>query len=105
MGKYRLSNQADADLDGIAEYLGRKSPVNAERVLGALFDSFQLLAASPLLGTLRDDLRPDLRVFSANKPAAHYLIFYYTCPGGIEVSTVIHGARDYLGVFHRGERE
>ena len=105
MGRYRLSNQADADLDGIAEYLGSRSPESSERVLDALLDSFELLAASPVLGTLRDDLRPNLRVFSAKKPAAQYLIFYYPCSGGIEVATVIHGARDYLGMFHRGERE
>lgn len=105
MGRYRLSNQANVDLNAIAEYLGQRSPVNAERVLDALLDAFQLLAASPLLGALREDLRPDLRVFSGKKPAAQYLIFYYPRSDGIEVSTVIHGARDYLGMFQRGERE
>jgi toxin ParE1/3/4 len=105
MGKYRLSNQANIDLDAIAEYLGQRSSASAERVLDALFDAFQLLGASPLLGTLREDLRPNLRVFSAKKPAAQYLIFYYPRSGGIEVSTVVHGARDYLGMFRRGQRD
>ena len=105
MSRFRLSHQADADLDGIAEYLGKRSPASVESVLVALFDSFQLLAASPLLGTLRSDLQPDLRVFSAQKPADQYLVFYYPCSDGIEVVTVIHGARDYLSMFHRGERD
>jgi toxin ParE1/3/4 len=53
------------------------------------------LAEHPETGTLREDLRPNLRVFSPRKPAHNYLVFFYPIDDGIEVNTVVHGARDY----------
>ena len=104
MIRYRLSRQADKDLDEIATYLGERSPSAAVRVIEALHDPFTVLGRSPLLGTLRDDLRTNLRVFRCKKPADSYLIFYFPLPDGVEISTVIHASRDYLGMFAQGER-
>lgn len=53
---------------------------------------------------LREDLRHGLRVFPAKRPAHHYVIFYYAIPQGIEVVTVLHGHRDWIGLFEQGER-
>jgi toxin ParE1/3/4 len=65
-----------------------------------LKQTLQLLAEQPLLGQLRDDLRPNLRAFSARR----YVILYYPREFGIEVVTILHGARDIEGMFERGER-
>ncbi len=104
MSLYRLSRQADADLDDIADYVAADSPRAAIGILGALHDAFQTLAASPEIGNLRDDLMPSLRMFSPKRPASNYIIFYYVILDGIEVSDVIHGARDWVTLFSRGER-
>ena len=59
---------------------------------------------SPDIGSLRDDLMPSLRMFTPKRPASNYIIFYYVILDGIEVSDVIHGARDWVTLFSRGER-
>jgi len=101
MSHYRLSRQADQDLDEIAEYIARESPDAAWRVLEGLHDTLVLLSKNPDLGRLRDDLRPNLRLFPA---AQNYVICYYPLRDGIEVATIIHGRRDWAGLFERKER-
>jgi plasmid stabilization system protein ParE len=102
--KFRLSHQAKEDLGGIADFLGERSPRAAQRVLDTLLDTFEHLAANPLMGMARDDLHAGLRMFVPRHPADHIVIFYYPLANGIEVSDVIHAARDWLGMFERGER-
>jgi toxin ParE1/3/4 len=104
MSSYRLSLQAESDLDEIAEHIAANNPDAAERVLDALCETLITLARSPGIGQLREDLRPGLRVFPAMRPAHNYVIFYYVVAEGIEVATVLHGHRDWLGLFERGER-
>jgi toxin ParE1/3/4 len=104
VSNYRLSRQADRDLDGIADYIADDNPAAAFDVLDTLHNTFAFLAKNPEAGTLREDLRPRLRIFSAGRPAHHYVIFYYPRADGIEVVSVIHGAQDWIAVFRRGER-
>jgi plasmid stabilization system protein ParE len=102
--RYYLSRQARADLDGITEYLRVRSPESARRVLLELKSTFQVLADGPELGTRRDDLRTNVRIFSPSRPARHYIVFYYPHPNGIEISDVIHAAQDWPEMFSRDER-
>ena len=104
MSSYRISRQADSDLEGIADYIADFNPTAASDVLNTLHDTFAFLARNPDAGTLREDLRPNLRIFSPNRPAHNYVIFLYPRPDGIEVASVIHGAQDWIGMFRRGER-
>jgi len=104
MRTYRLARQADADLDELADYLGERDPVWVVRVLEGLHEAFRFLADHPGAGAKREDLRLGLRVFPGRGAARQFLVFYYPLKNGIEVNTVIHGARDYLGMFERGER-
>ena len=101
---YRLSRQAESDLREIARYIASDSPKSAGRVLEALRAAFRNLADRPELGMLRGDPRPGLRLFVPRKPAHRYLIFYSPTDRGIEVLTVIHGARDWQSLFEGGER-
>ena len=104
MNTYRLSHQAVSDLEEIRNYIAKQRPAAAERVLDGLHEGFQLLAENPLMGALREDLRPNLRVFPGRGAARNFVIFYYPAADGIEVSTVIHGARDYPSLFAAWER-
>ena len=101
MSRVRLSDRAKADIHAIWDYVGvaRGSPAAAERQVEALYDKFKLPAAQPLLGELRDDLRPGLRLFVAGS----YVILYYPIPDGVQVAGVVHGARDIESIFDIGQ--
>lgn len=102
--RYRISHRAREDLDNIAVYLSAKNSDAAGRVLLELQASFQALARNPDIGTRRDDLHPNIRIFVPSRPASNYVVFYYPRPDGIEVSDIIHAARDWIGMFSKGER-
>jgi len=54
------------------------------------------LSQIPDMGVIRDELAPGVRCF----PFAGYLIFYRRADHGVEVTRVLHGSRDYLGLVH-----
>jgi plasmid stabilization system protein ParE len=67
MGGFRLSPEAEADLDDIWLYVARESGSidAANRLIDSLTVRFVLLARHPHIGRQRDaDLRPGLRSFS-----------------------------------------
>ena len=101
---YRLSYQAQSDLREISGFIASDSPQSARRVLATLRATFRQLADQPEVGMQRSDLRPGLRLFVPPRPAHKYLIFFYRIDRGIEVSTIIHGARDWPALFEGGER-
>jgi plasmid stabilization system protein ParE len=102
--QFRLSRQAIADLEGISEYLGKRSPAAADRVIDALFETFDALAVSRELGTRLENLRSGLRMFVPLRPADKYVVFYYLVPDGVMISDVVHSARNWFDLFSRGER-
>lgn len=50
------------------------------------------------MGQARPDLRAELRSISHG----NYVVFFYPRSFGIEVTTVIHGARDIEAMFREG---
>jgi toxin ParE1/3/4 len=102
MSYFRLTEQAKADIRQIWDYIGiiKENPEMASHQVELIYERLHLLATQPLLGQLRDDLKPGLRIFAAD----NYAILYYPYPNGIEVVGVIHGARDIEGMFRHGER-
>ncbi len=96
MRRYRLSRRAKRDLDEIWLYIARDSIDSANRFLELLTDRFPLLADSPGMGRLREDLQPKLRSF----PVKKYLIFYRPLgKTGVSVVRVVHGARNLRTLF------
>ena len=102
MSRFRLSRQAEADIQAIWDYIGitKDDPRAAHNQVETLFEKFQLLATQPMMGQLREDLRPSLRTFTAGS----YVVLYYPMKDGIEVAGLVHGARDIESMFQRGER-
>ncbi len=102
MSRYRIADLARTDLEGIWNYIGieKDNPEAAQRQIDEIFEKFTILANNPLIGQLRKDLCPDLRVF----PAGQYVILDYSRDDGIDVIGVVHGARDLRGIIQRGER-
>lgn len=80
MSEFRLSPEAEAELDGIWIGIARESgSVDiATRVVESVTERFWLLARYPFLGRRRDDdLRPGLRSF----PADDYVIIHRVVEG------------------------
>jgi toxin ParE1/3/4 len=102
--RYRLSNRASGDVEEIANYLVSQSPGAARRIVLELKATFKVLAANPELGSRCEDLRPGIRQFVPSRPANKYIVFYYSLADGVEISDVIHSARDWQSMFTAGVR-
>jgi toxin ParE1/3/4 len=74
MSGFRISEEAEADLDGIWLYVARETgSVNiAHFLIDNITERFWFLGEHPYAGRRRDDIKPGLRSF----PAGNYLIFY-----------------------------
>lgn len=84
------------DLLGHVDFISRDNPDAAERFLGSVEATFELLAENPLLGA----------PCAFDHPSAHglrrwtirgfkrYVIFYRPLSDGIEVIRLLHAARD-----------
>ena len=91
MKKTRLSAKARADLDEIWLYVAERDGLEAaDRLIDRLVEIFPLLAAYPAMGKPREDVHPDARVF----PVGSYLIFFRKRSRHVEISRIVHGARD-----------
>jgi toxin ParE1/3/4 len=95
MSLYRLSKEAEQDLENLWVYLGERDDIAADRQVAKLLDRFPMLAKFPTMGMPRDRLLEGLRSF----PVKPYIIFYILIPDGIEILRIIHQARDIEDYF------
>ncbi len=99
MSEFRLSPEAEAELDGIWIRLARESGSSdvATRVVESITERFWLLARHPYLGRRRDDdLCPGLRSF----PADNYVIIHRIEEDDVVlILHVVHGSRDLVTLF------
>jgi toxin ParE1/3/4 len=99
MSEFRLSPEAEAELDDIWIHIARESGSIdiATRLLESITERFWLLAQFPYLGRRRDDdLRPGLRSFAADE----YVIIYLVVENDVVlILHVAHGSRDIVALF------
>lgn len=95
MNRYRLSRQAEQDLEDIWVYLTQQDELLADKQIAQILDRFPMLSQFPNMGKQRDDLMAGLRSF----PVKPYIIFYNKITDGIEVVRVLHQARDIESQF------
>ena len=88
--KLRYTRLALADLDGLADYIGPRSPVGLRLVRQRIKTLIEKLPAYPLLGKRTDD--PTIRRLTASPYP--YLIFYEVTDAEVIIHVVRHGARD-----------
>jgi len=82
-----ISSGATADIDRIAAYTSKAwGWRQADRYLGQLEDSFQLLAKNPGLGRACDVISSGLHRHEHGR----HVIFYRLKPGGIRIVRVLH---------------
>jgi toxin ParE1/3/4 len=95
MGRVRLSELADHDLQGVWLHVAAESPRAADRLLDQIGHTLVTLSELPHMWRSRDELAPGLRSF----PVGMYVVFYRPVPHGIEVARVLHGRRDITGLL------
>jgi toxin ParE1/3/4 len=96
--------QVEQDLIDQFSYIARDKVEPAERFLQVAEESFDHLAAEPMRGSKWESPLPQLagvRVYPMPSPYRNYLVFYRIIEDGIEVLTVLHGARDLQAVLRR----
>lgn len=98
MAEFRLSPEAESELDELWLYLARASGSAeiASRFIEDIAERFWLLARHPYLGRQRDDdLRPGLRSLAAGE----YVIFYRVESESVLILHILHGRRDIASFF------
>ncbi|MDZ8185657.1 MAG: type II toxin-antitoxin system RelE/ParE family toxin [Nostoc sp. ChiSLP02] len=95
MNHYRLSQQAEQDLEDIWTYLAQQDALAADKQIAQILNRFPMLAQFPDMGKKRDDLMKELRSF----PVKPYIVFYTKITNGIEIFRVLHQSRNVEDKF------
>lgn len=95
MNRFRISRQAEQDLEDIWVYLAQQNELLADKQINQILDRLPMLSQFPDMGKQRDDLLVELRSF----PVKPYIVFYTKIANGIEVVRVLHQSRDIDSQF------
>ena len=95
MNRFKISRQADRDLEDIWVYLAQNDSLAADLLLAKVFDKFPMLAQFPEMGRSRRELSEELRIV----PIKPYIIFYKRIENYIEVVRILHQSRDIENQF------
>jgi len=98
MSEFRLSPEAEAELDSVWIHIARESGSIdvATRVVERITERFWLLARYLYMGRRRDDLRLGLRSFNAGD----YVIIHRIVEGDVVlILHVVHGSRDIAALL------
>ena len=90
LARVRKTALAEQDLEEIWLYTAADNIVAADALLDRLVATSAVLASNAELGRARPEIHEGLRSF----PVGNYILFYRPEPGGIELTRVLHGARD-----------
>ncbi|MGV8092914.1 MAG: type II toxin-antitoxin system RelE/ParE family toxin [Mangrovibacterium sp.] len=90
---YRLSGEADRDLEDIFDYTNRQFGIDqAIDYVSGFEEVFVSLATNPELGRKRDEIRKGLRSFVKGS----HTIFYRVLKSHIRIVRILHGCRDII---------
>ena len=95
MKRLRVTIDADTDLLEIWTYYFERSQKAAERIVQEITAQYDMLHEFPGTGRGRDDIGPEYRSF----PVGDYIIYYRVLPDVVEISRILHGARDITDLF------
>ncbi|HUO10789.1 MAG TPA: type II toxin-antitoxin system RelE/ParE family toxin [Phycisphaerae bacterium] len=89
--------RVDEDLIEHFAFIAEDKIAPADRFLEVAEESFQRLAFMPSIGVKWESTRvylADIRYYPLPPPYRSYLVFYRPIANGVEILTVLHGARD-----------
>jgi toxin ParE1/3/4 len=91
MSEATFSEDAEADLLDIAEFIARDNPIAAREWVDAVRQRCHLLSQHPLMG----ESRPGFGVAGCRSISVGlYVIFFRPSASGIEIARILHGSRD-----------
>ena len=91
MSKATFSEDAQADLLDIAEFIARDNPIAAREWADAVRQRCHLLSQHPLMG----ESRPGFGVAGCRSISVGlYVIFFRPSASGVEIARILHGSRD-----------
>jgi plasmid stabilization system protein ParE len=94
----RLLRAAEDDFAEIVTYIAADRPPAAEALAAKIEENLELLSHNPHMGRIpKEEELAQLRY--RYLVAENYLIFYTIDTHTIYVHRILHGARDYLGLF------
>jgi len=95
--KIFVSEQADADLLQIYQYLTERNPTAAESLIRRIDRTFENLMHFPFIGRERSSLARGVRSIVANT----YVVFYTVERDRVTIVRVLDGRRDIDAEFQR----
>ena len=91
MSEAKFSEEAEADLLDIAEFIARDNPIAAREWVDAVRQRCHLLSQHPLMG----ETRPGFGVAGCRSISVGlYVIFFRPSASGVEIARILHGSRD-----------
>ena len=91
MSEATFSQDAEADLLDIVEFIARDNPIAAREWVDAVRQRCHLLSQHPLMG----ESRPDFGVAGCRSISVGlYVIFFRPSASGVEIARILHGSRD-----------
>ena len=89
--RYRVSEEAERDLDEILLYWANRASLEAaDRIIDRITERFWLVGEHPNAGKPTGNIARGVKCF----PAGKYLIYYRNTRGGTDILHIFHGARD-----------
>lgn len=98
--RYELTDEAEADLAQIVDYIAQQSPRSALKVFDSLHEAMRNLAQFPGMGHRRYELSDEPVLFWK---VYSYLIVYRAERKPLHVLRIIHGARDLRAILGKTE--
>jgi toxin ParE1/3/4 len=89
---YYLLPRAEEDLEQIGDYLARRDPAAAVRLVDAFHEKWLRLTHFPYLGMERDDIMPGI----PHVIVGSYVALYRAAANGIEIVRIFHGHRQIM---------
>lgn len=99
MSQYQFTPQALDDLFEIWSYIAQDNPAAADRVEEAIYQACELLAKSPLAGTIRKDLTSLPLRFWIIPPFPNYFLVYDPEAKPLQVIRILHRARNIPSIL------
>jgi len=92
-----VSRRAEADLRQIWRYIAAENRQAADRLLLRIDEKLQVLRHFPEIGTLREDIRPGLRMLVEG---SYLLLYGYDADSRVvELVAIVDGRRDLTELF------
>ena len=99
MSAYRFTPPAIDDLFEILAFVARDNLQAADRIEQSVYQACEIIATSPLAGSVRGDLTALPVRFWLVQPYTNYLIVYDPKTSPIQIIRILHGARNLPSIL------